>query len=169
MTQCEQDWRGPWHIAAARCASSLPAFLSSPDGSPSHYQSRAAPTTGRAQRHRKPFGPPTTMPLLLAHPPEASHDASVSDGEQSRAVGTLSHQEGLAEVTDQAREQTWAWCLDHTQAHSFSFIQRSHLEDVLRARPCARPGVQGCPPSRVIGSLGRLTHGHLQPQQGHCN
>ena len=74
-------------------------------------------------------------------------------------MGTFSHQKGLPELIEQGQEtgsglSVWTKPQTPGRHHSFisqSFIQQTHLEDLLRARPCARASGAGMP--ALKGSL----------------
>lgn len=85
----------------------LPSFLGSfwpffPKPPPISSQGQP-PSTRRSQREQEALSSSYHIPLQ-AHPPNASRDFSVSDGELCWTMGTFSHQEVLPEVTGQGRE-----------------------------------------------------------------
>lgn len=86
----------------------FPSFLGSfwpffPKPPPIPSQGQPPPPTRRSQREQEALWSSYHIPLW-AHPPDASRDASVSDGELCWTMGTFSHQEVLPEVTGQGRE-----------------------------------------------------------------
>lgn len=61
------------------------------------------PTPRRTQKEQEALRSSHQL-LLLAHPPDASHDANMSDGGQSWTMNTPSYQKGLPEVTELDQE-----------------------------------------------------------------
>ena len=159
------------------CSSDLlvPSVLSFPSSHPSPVKGRPPTHTRRSQREQGTLWSSYHIPLL-ARPPDASRDASVSDGEQCWTMDTFSHQDVLPEVTGQGRE-TGPGLVSGLNLRlsgggggggggNHSFIQQTCLEDLPRARPCPGLGEQGCPPSRALNSVGDQLSSLCSPRGG---
>ena len=129
---CNHGRHGTWRIIVA--SSFLPSLLPSSNPSPLITKQGQPPCPPPRRTPREQEAPWSSHHLLLlAHPPDANHDASVDDGGQSWIRDTFLYQKGLPELIGQGQETgPWLsiWTKPQAQERHHSFTHSFNKQSV---------------------------------------